>query len=280
MTNVIIGGTATGATALPVANSIDGSNDLLAIYTASSNATQAISRNTLLGVTGSPMDISSTQSVSNKTLGNTNVIAVKDSSLSIENATDTTKIVKFSAASLTTGTTRTFTLPDYNATIATVAGTETLTNKTLTSPTINSPTITNATITADTIAGYTTSNTGSMYGISVTTGAISSALSLTSTLSVTGATTLSSTLSVTGAVTTVGQLRVQSTTAPPAAGASTSGITFSSTANLGLFWGSGAPTFSAAQGSAYIRTDGSSTSTRMYINTTGSTTWTNVTTAA
>lgn len=49
---------------------------------------------------------------------------------------------------------------------------------------------------------------------------------------------------------------------------------------IGVYWGSGAPTISAPQGSLYFRTDGSSTSTRLYINTTGSTTWTNVTTAA
>lgn len=44
--------------------------------------------------------------------------------------------------------------------------------------------------------------------------------------------------------------------------------------------GTGAPTFTAAQGSLYIRIDGSSTSTRLYVNTTGSTTWTNFTSAA
>jgi len=44
--------------------------------------------------------------------------------------------------------------------------------------------------------------------------------------------------------------------------------------------GTGAPSATAVQGSIYIRTDGSSTSTRMYINTTGSTTWTAFTTAA
>lgn len=44
--------------------------------------------------------------------------------------------------------------------------------------------------------------------------------------------------------------------------------------------GTGAPTFTAPTGTVYIRLDGSSVSTRMYINTTGSTTWTNVTTAA
>lgn len=49
---------------------------------------------------------------------------------------------------------------------------------------------------------------------------------------------------------------------------------------IGIFAGSGAPTFAAKKGSFYLRTDGSSSSTRMYINTDGSTTWTNVTTAA
>lgn len=44
--------------------------------------------------------------------------------------------------------------------------------------------------------------------------------------------------------------------------------------------GTGAPTFAAAIGSIYSRIDGSSTSTRLYVNTTGSTTWTSVTTAA
>lgn len=43
--------------------------------------------------------------------------------------------------------------------------------------------------------------------------------------------------------------------------------------------GTGAPTFSAAQGSMYIRIDGG-VNTRVYINTTGSTTWTPLTNAA
>ena len=71
-----------------------------------------------------------------------------------------------------------------------------------------------------------------------------------------------------------------SATAPPAGGNSSAGYLMSSTANLSVFFGSGAPTLSAAQGSLYLRTDGSSPSTRMYVNTTGSTTWTAVTTAA
>jgi len=48
----------------------------------------------------------------------------------------------------------------------------------------------------------------------------------------------------------------------------------------GIYSGTGAPTFTAAKGSLFLRLDGSSTSTRAYINTNGSTTWTNLTTAA
>ena len=151
---------------------------------------------------------------------------------------------------------------------------QTLTNKTLTSPTINTAIIVNPTLTVDSVAGYTGATTGTVYGISVTAGQISSALTLTSTLAVSGA------LTVTGASALNGQLSVQTATAPPAAGASTSMIKVSSTANLGFAWGSGAPTFSAAQGTLYMRTDGSSTSTRAYINSNGSTTWVAVTTAS
>jgi len=286
MSNVVIGGTASGATALPVAVSIDGSQDFLPIYTASALATQAISRNTLLGVTGQPADLTTSQTLQNKTIDNTNTFSIKDSLFTLQDDGDTTKRAQFQLSGITTATTRTYTLPDASTTLVGTGVSQTLTNKTLTSPTINSPTITNASITADTLAGYTAATTGSVYGISVTTGAISSALSLTSTLSVRGAVTLSNTLGVTGATTlsstlsTTGQVSVQTSTAPPAAGATTSGIKVSSTANFGIFWGSGAPTFSAAQGSIYLRTDGSSTSTRLYVNTTGSTTWTNFTSAA
>jgi hypothetical protein len=90
-------------------------------------------------------------------------------------------------------------------------------------------------------------------------------------------------VTVTGAVaaasvSATGNLTADSGTAPAAGGMSA--ILVSSTAGLGVYVGSGAPTVSAAQGSIYLRTDGSSTSTRLYVNTNGSTTWTNVTTAA
>ena len=50
-------------------------------------------------------------------------------------------------------------------------------------------------------------------------------------------------------------------------------------AGYGLFAGSGAPTISAIKGSLYMRTDGSSSSTRLYVNN-GTTTWVAVTTAS
>lgn len=84
----------------------------------------------------------------------------------------------------------------------------------------------------------------------------------------------------TGIVTSAAAIRALSGTAIPAGGTAGAGFRFSSTANFGVFFGSGAPTLAAAQGSLYLRSDGSSTSTRAYINTDGSTTWTNITTAA
>lgn len=280
MGNVIIAGTATGATPLPTANSIDGLNDFIPIYTASATATQAINRRVFLGVTGQPADTTTAQTFQNKTIDNTNTFSIKDSLFTLVDDSDTTKKAQFQLSGITTATTRTYALPNASSTLADIATAQTLTNKTLTSPTINTPTITNATITQDSVVGNAASTTGTVYGISVTTGAISSALSLGSTLAVTGATTLTGALQANSTITTSGQLNVQTTTAPPAAGASTSGIKFSSTANFGFYWGVGAPTFSAAQGSFYLNTTGSSSSTRAYINSTGSTTWVAVTTAS
>lgn len=47
-----------------------------------------------------------------------------------------------------------------------------------------------------------------------------------------------------------------------------------------FYYGSGAPSHTAPKGALYLRLDGSSVSTRAYINTDGGTTWTAITTAA
>ena len=95
--------------------------------------------------------------------------------------------------------------------------------------------------------------------------------------------TLTSTLSA-GAITgssssSSGSVTALSATATTAGGATSAALRMG-TANVGIYFGSGAPSITAAQGSLYLRTDGSSTSTRLYVNTDGATTWTNVTTAA
>lgn len=76
----------------------------------------------------------------------------------------------------------------------------------------------------------------------------------------------------------VNALRVLSGTGATAGGVKA--LALSSDASFGVYQGSGAPTISASKGSLYLRTDGSSTSTRAYINTDGATTWTAITTAA
>jgi hypothetical protein len=71
-------------------------------------------------------------------------------------------------------------------------------------------------------------------------------------------------------------------TAPPASGSTVACIKLSSTANLGFCVGDGAPTFSAAKGTVYSNTgaSASSSSTRLYVNTDGGTTWTSITTGS
>ena len=82
------------------------------------------------------------------------------------------------------------------------------------------------------------------------------------------------------AATNPNSLTARSATAIPAGGTAGQGVLVSSTANFGIFFGSGAPTLSAAKGSLYLRSDGASNVTRAYINTDGGTTWTAINTVA
>lgn len=166
---------------LPVANTIDAVNDYLPIYTANVVATQGINRNTYLGITGSPIGNSDIQTLTNKTIGITNTLTIKDTLFTLQDDGDTSKQAKFQLSGLTTATTRTYSLPDVTDTLVTLTATQTLANKTLTSPTISAPSITNATITADAYAGFSVSNTGTIYGISVATGVITTANSVNGT---------------------------------------------------------------------------------------------------
>ena len=81
-------------------------------------------------------------------------------------------------------------------------------------------------------------------------------------------------------ISTAGALQTYSATAIPAGGTAGVGLKVSSTANFGVFFGSGAPTLAAAKGSLYLRSDGSGINDRMYVNTDGSTAWAAVVTAS
>lgn len=97
----------------------------------------------------------------------------------------------------------------------------------------------------------------------------------------TGAVTTNATFGAATSVTTLsatGNITADSNQAVVAGGAAA--FLATTTASLGIFVGSGAPTVSAAKGSLYLRTDGTTTNNRAYINTDGATTWTALTTAA
>lgn len=79
---------------------------------------------------------------------------------------------------------------------------------------------------------------------------------------------------------TTGFPRFCNATAAPAGGSSAARIAMGPTGTVSIYYGSGAPSVSAAKGSLYLRTDGSGTTNRAYINTDASTTWTAITTSA
>jgi hypothetical protein len=92
----------------------------------------------------------------------------------------------------------------------------------------------------------------------------------------------SGTQTVTGNNVVTGGVTVESSTSVPAsAGAVAAGKPITLFSNgPSIYVTSDAPAFTAVKGSLCINTAGSSTSTRLYVNTDGGTTWTNVTTAA
>jgi hypothetical protein len=87
--------------------------------------------NALSGVSGNVVSENATQTLSNKTLDNTNIITVKDNNLTIQDNADATKQAKFEASGITTATTRTLTIPDANTTIMGTDATQTVSNKTM-----------------------------------------------------------------------------------------------------------------------------------------------------
>jgi hypothetical protein len=112
--------------------------------------------------------------------------------------------------------------------------------------------------------GFETISINSSTGTVTTTATFGAATSVTSL----AATTVSAT----------GNVTADSNVALVAGGASAF-IATNTAAGMGMYVGSGAPTVAAAKGSIYLRSDGSSTSTRLYVSD-GGTTWIAVTTAS
>lgn len=104
----------------------------------------------------------------------------------------------------------------------------------------------------------------------------------TGAVTITPATTITGLATLTGGLTSVANAILKSGTAVPAtAGAVAAGVPITMYSGaITIEVTSNAPTHARPLGSICINTGGNSTSTRMYINTNGSTTWTNFTTAA
>lgn len=123
--------------------------------------------------------------------------------------------------------------------------------------------------------GFQTISINGTTGAVTVTGTFGAATSVTSL----AATTVAATGAITAAsVAATGNITADSATGLVAGGASAF-IATNVAAGMGMYIGSGAPTIAAAKGSIYLRSDGSSTSTRLYVSD-GSTTWIAVTTAS
>lgn len=145
-------GKITDLTAIPA---IDPANDVIEIVDVSANASYKVTPQGLFTLTSNGVSLNDIQTLTNKTL--------------------TAPTIN---SPILGGTiTGTYTLagtPTFPSSVVTLAGSQTLTNKILTSPTINAPTITNASMTADAITGFSSANTGTIYGIPVTNSTLGS----------------------------------------------------------------------------------------------------------
>lgn len=84
------------------------------------------------------------------------------------------------------------------------------------------------------------------------------------------------TVTVGGQFSVAGAMGIMTGVAIPAGGGASLGYRFTSTADFGVFPGSGVPTVSTAKGSLYLRSDGTTNNTRLYVNNNGTTAYSGI----
>ena len=112
--------------------SITGSSDAtkIAKFESDSITTGTTRTLTFPDLTGTIALTSGSQTFSSKTLDNTNTVTLKDTLFTLQDDGDTTKQVKFNLSGITTGTTRTYTLPDASGELVDTDSAQSLFNKT------------------------------------------------------------------------------------------------------------------------------------------------------
>lgn len=184
-------------TGYSAAASIDAANDYLLLQ--QSGVYKKLNRNVLLGVTGTPADISTVQNFTNKVLDNTNTVTLKDTLFTLQDDGDITKQAKFQLSGITTGTTRTYTLPNASSTLMDLGSAQAVTGvKTMTAPVISGGSIDNTTITVDSIAEHTVGNGVTIASMNIKSGKLNTNNSVVTTNITDGAITPAKLISGTG----------------------------------------------------------------------------------